>query len=127
MGGNGVFWIYRGRDLSLAFVVDPTPLSSKYGIFLLQKRWYFFMITRIKLGPSAGCSRPRPPPIRKVDFADDIGRGGIWASLHDEAKFAAARVANQGRVLEDPQPEDDPGWTYRVDLCLDEIRLNEST
>jgi hypothetical protein len=39
-----------------------------------------------------------------VDFTGSIERGGIWAALRDTAKFAQARVAYQGRVLEWPEP-----------------------
>jgi hypothetical protein len=53
-----------------------------------------------------------------VDFADDIRRGGIWAALRDETKFAQARVAYRGQVLEWPEPAGADG-APRIDVDVD--------
>jgi hypothetical protein len=53
-----------------------------------------------------------------VDFGDDIRRGGIWATLRDEAKFARARLAYHGRVLEWPEPAG-PDGSPRIDVDAD--------
>src|SRR5450631_1742216 len=53
-----------------------------------------------------------------VDFAGDIANGGIWARLRDEEKFAQARVANEGRVLEWPDPAGRDG-SPRIDVDAD--------
>lgn len=53
-----------------------------------------------------------------VDFTDDIKRGGIWAALRDEAKFAQARIAHNGHVLEWPEPAG-PDGEPRIDVDAD--------
>jgi hypothetical protein len=53
-----------------------------------------------------------------VDFADDIRRGGVWAALRDETKFAQARVAYHGQVLEWPEPAG-PDGAPRIDIDAD--------
>jgi hypothetical protein len=53
-----------------------------------------------------------------VDFTDDIGRGGVWAALRDEAAFARARVAYHGHVLEWPEPAG-PRGEPRIDIDAD--------
>jgi hypothetical protein len=53
-----------------------------------------------------------------VDFTGTIERGCIWAVLHDEEKFAGARVAFQGRVLEWPEPAGADG-APRIDVDAD--------
>jgi hypothetical protein len=53
-----------------------------------------------------------------VDFAEDIARGGIWAALREDAKFATARVAHNGYVLEWPEPAG-PQGEPRIDIDAD--------
>jgi hypothetical protein len=53
-----------------------------------------------------------------VDFADDIARGGIWAALRDNAKFAQAKVGYGGRVLAWPEPAG-PDGAPRIDMDAD--------
>ena len=53
-----------------------------------------------------------------VDFANDIARGGVWSALRDEAKFAQARVAYHGHVLEWPEPAG-PDGAPRIDVDAD--------
>jgi hypothetical protein len=53
-----------------------------------------------------------------VSFADDISRGGICAALRDETKFAQARVAYHGHVLEWPEPAG-PDGAPRIDVDAD--------
>ena len=53
-----------------------------------------------------------------VDFTDDIRRGGIWAALRDETKFALARVAYHGQALEWPEPARSDGSPH-IDVDAD--------
>ena len=45
-----------------------------------------------------------------VDFTDTIAKGGLFAELKDEKKFAQVRVGERQRVIEWPEPKDDLGY-----------------
>jgi len=53
-----------------------------------------------------------------VDFSEDTARGGIWLKLRDPQKFANARIAYDGAVLEWPEPSGADG-SPRVDIDTD--------
>ncbi len=53
-----------------------------------------------------------------INFADDIGHGGIWAALRDQSRFAQVRVAYHGQVLEWPDPAGVDG-APRIDVDAD--------
>lgn len=50
----------------------------------------------------------------EVDLAPLVGRGGVFAPLRDESRFADVRVAERGRAVE---------WPGGVDLCADALWL----
>jgi hypothetical protein len=49
-----------------------------------------------------------------VDLAPLVRRGGVFAALRDEARFAEVRIAERGRSVE---------WPGDVDLCADALWL----
>jgi hypothetical protein len=49
-----------------------------------------------------------------VDLAPLVRRGGVFAGLRDETRFAEARVSERGRAVE---------WPGDVDLCADALWL----
>jgi hypothetical protein len=53
-----------------------------------------------------------------ADFSADVKRGGIWTALRDHAKFSQVRVAEQGAVLEWPDPAGADG-SPRIDVDAD--------
>jgi hypothetical protein len=53
-----------------------------------------------------------------VDFSRDTARGGAWLELRDAQKFARARIANDGAVLEWPEPAGADG-SPRIDIDAD--------
>ncbi len=53
-----------------------------------------------------------------VDFSEDTARGGIWLELRDTQKFAKARIAYDGAVLEWPEPSGADGGP-RIDIDAD--------
>jgi hypothetical protein len=69
-----------------------------------------------------------------VDLSDMISRGGVFAPLSDQNKFAAVRVGEKGRLIEWPEPKDDLGYPmieidsaaliYKVQQQLDSTLLD---
>ena len=59
------------------------------------------------------------PPIT-ISLADDVQKGGIFRTLADEEKFAKVRIADEGYLIEWPEPADDDGRPI-VDIDADAL------
>ena len=49
-------------------------------------------------------------PAFTVDLSEMVSAGGVFATLADQARFAAVRVGENNRLIEWPEPKDDLGY-----------------
>jgi hypothetical protein len=59
-----------------------------------------------------------PPMIVSLD--EDVRRGGVFQSLRDEALFARVRIADDGYLIEWPEPADIEGKPV-IDIDADAL------